>query len=110
MSNANWKSTVNAVRVPGDSKKITDFGGKNLSGDCPRNSLNAPSHTLGALKALRLAEFTNAHLRSTAACDLKDVAVRRGHFKDAVLITKGLRRVDDFNRAVNSLDHSASSQ
>lgn len=85
-------------------KKIS---ARNLTGQGPRNSLNSPSHALGASSILGLADFANAHLRATAAGHLKDVAIRRCHFKDAILITKNLGGIDYFNGPVDGFDHKA---
>jgi len=65
-----------------EAERLADLG------DCPGNPLDAPSHVFRAKRPLGFAEFANAHLRSAAARHLKDVAVGRGHLKDAVLIAK----------------------
>jgi len=80
---------------------------KTCSGNCARDSLDPPSHALCTWTSLGFTDFANAHLCSTAASHLEDMAVRRGHFKNAILIAKNLGRIQDFDCTVDGFDHCA---
>src|SRR4029077_8920461 len=75
--------------------------------DCSADSLDPPGHALRTGDLLWLADFPNAHLCPPAARHLEDMAIRRRHFKSAILVTKNLGGIYNFDCAVDRLDHCA---
>jgi hypothetical protein len=57
------------------------------------------------LGGFRLGDFVDIHLRSAAANDLKNMAVRRRHLENAVLVPKNFGRIFDNHRAIKRLIH-----
>lgn len=103
-----WYKSVVWYARKGRAPEQTNIEPNACLSDCPGNSPDAPGHALCARDSLRLTNFANAHLCSPPARHLEDVSIRRGHFKDAVLMAKNFGRIQNFNCAVDRLAHGAS--
>lgn len=74
-------------------------------GDCPGNSPDAPGHVFCRGKALGLADLADAHLRAASAGHLENMSVGRGDFENTILVAKNFGGIQNFDGAVNHLDH-----
>src|SRR5579884_2172867 len=88
-----------AWRVEGLSGKIVAILGT--------DSLDSPRAWLGGRQLLGHSDLPDSHIRAFAACHAENVAVRRGHSENAVLVAQGLRRV--FGLQCPFSNHDASS-